>query len=164
VDLSRRIRHLRYGKGWGTDELAAHANISRTALIQIENGRTRNPQAGTLRKLSRALGVPLERLLETEPDAVDDAAVPRGSGLPTTTASTVVPGRFPSSERAEDLMEKLRVILRSTLAEGVARIVEDSFRLLQNRPPPISIERSRYASSIAPEASSSTRGRETPSS
>jgi transcriptional regulator with XRE-family HTH domain len=100
VDLSRRIRHLRYGKGWGTDELAAHANISRTALIQIENGRTRNPQAGTLRKLSRALGVPLERLLETEPDAVDDAAVPRASGLPTTTASTVVPGRFPSSERA----------------------------------------------------------------
>ena len=64
MDLSRRIRDLRYAKGWGPDELANRAKISRTALYQIERGNTSKPQAGTLRRISRALGVPLEILLE----------------------------------------------------------------------------------------------------
>ena len=67
MDLSRRIRDLRYAKGWGPDELASRAKISRTALYQIERGNTSKPQAGTLRRISRALGVPLEILLETAP-------------------------------------------------------------------------------------------------
>ncbi len=64
MNLSRRIRDLRYAKGWGPDELASRAKISRTALYQIERGNTSKPQAGTLRRISRALGVPLEILLE----------------------------------------------------------------------------------------------------
>ena len=63
MNLSRRIRDLRYAKGWGPDELANRAKISRTALYQIERGSTSKPQAGTLRRISRALGVPLEDLL-----------------------------------------------------------------------------------------------------
>jgi transcriptional regulator with XRE-family HTH domain len=61
MELSKRIRDLRYAKGWGPDELASRAKISRTALYQIERGNTSKPQAGTLRRISRALGVPLER-------------------------------------------------------------------------------------------------------
>ena len=67
MELSKRIRDLRYAKGWGPDELASRAKISRTALYQIERGNTSKPQAGTLRRISRALGVPLEVLLETTP-------------------------------------------------------------------------------------------------
>ena len=67
MNLAKRIRDLRYSKGWGPDELANRAKISRTALYQIERGNTSKPQAGTLRRISRALGVPLEILLDSTP-------------------------------------------------------------------------------------------------
>jgi transcriptional regulator with XRE-family HTH domain len=148
MNLSRRIRDLRYAKGWGPDELAGRAKISRTALYQIERGNTSKPQAGTLRRISRALGVPLEVLLETTPVPTDldaeasvNAATPTQSSLPVT-------GRGASSERAEELMEKFRLLLGSPLAEGVARIVEESFRLLPIIPPMTTGEPPRYAQPI----------------
>ena len=67
MNLSKKIRDSRYAKGWGPDELASRAKISRTALYQIERGSTSKPQAGTLRRISRALGVPLEVLLTPTP-------------------------------------------------------------------------------------------------
>jgi transcriptional regulator with XRE-family HTH domain len=157
MDLSRRIRDLRYAKGWGPDELASRAKISRTALYQIERGNTSKPQAGTLRRISRALGVPLEILLETAPN--ERALVPAANVTTPASASLVAPGRVPSSERAEELMEKFRLILGSPLAEGVARIVEESFRLLPIIPPPTSAEPSRYAPPIELKPVRHNRGR-----
>ena len=148
MDLSRRIRDLRYAKGWGPDELANRAKISRTALYQIERGNTSKPQAGTLRRISRALGVPLEILLEPAAITNERATVPSVNTPPATAMSLVAQGRMPSSERAEELIEKFRLILGSPLAEGVARIVEESFRLLPIIPPPTSGEPSRYAPPI----------------
>jgi transcriptional regulator with XRE-family HTH domain len=148
MDLSRRIRDLRYAKGWGPDELASRAKISRTALYQIERGNTSKPQAGTLRRISRALGVPLEILLETTALSNERAAVPASNVSTGNSVAFVGQGRIPSSERAEELIEKFRLILGSPLAEGVARIVEESFRLLPIIPPPTSGEPSRYAPPI----------------
>ena len=75
MNLAKRIRDLRYAKGWGPDELANRAKISRTALYQIERGNTSKPQAGTLRRISRALGVPLEILLDSTPLLADGGDV-----------------------------------------------------------------------------------------
>src|SRR4051812_29143402 len=116
MDLSRRIRDLRYAKGWGPDELASRAKISRTALYQIERGNTCKPQAGTLRRISRALGVPLEILLDTTAPN-DQALMSAQSSKTATSLSNPGPSRVPSSERAEELMEKFRLILGSPLAE-----------------------------------------------
>lgn len=148
MELSKRIRDLRYAKGWGPDELASRAKISRTALYQIERGNTSKPQAGTLRRISRALGVPLEVLLDMEP--LTHHEHPAGeSGLGIVSAapslSGALLGRMPSNERAEELLEKFRVLLASPLAEGVARIVEESFRLLPIIPPPAVGEPASYA-------------------
>ena len=52
MKLSRRIRDLRYAKGWGPDDLASRAKISRTALYQIESGKTELPRAATLRRIA----------------------------------------------------------------------------------------------------------------
>jgi transcriptional regulator with XRE-family HTH domain len=145
VNLSRRIRDLRYAKGWGPDELASRAKISRTALYQIERGNTSKPQAGTLRRISRALGVPLEILLDAPAVPADNDLVPVPAISAGTVSPNLAPGRSPSSDRAEELLEKFRMILASPLAEGVARIVEESFRLLPIIPPPASGEPSRYA-------------------
>lgn len=137
MNLAKRIRDLRYAKGWGPDELANRAKISRTALYQIERGNTSKPQAGTLRRISRALGVPLEVLLDStpllgeSPDGMESTlTAPSFGGL----ASAE---RLPTTERGEELMEKFRLLLASPLADGIARIVEESFRLLPIIPPPI---------------------------
>ncbi len=63
MSLAQRVRDIRYTKGWGPDELANRAEISRTALYQIESGKTGLPRAGTLRRIAVALDVPMEDLL-----------------------------------------------------------------------------------------------------
>jgi transcriptional regulator with XRE-family HTH domain len=63
MSLAQRVRDFRYSKGWGPDELASRAEISRTALYQIESGKTELPRAGTLRRIAVALDVPMEELL-----------------------------------------------------------------------------------------------------
>ncbi len=159
MDLSKRIRDLRYAKGWGPDELASRAKISRTALYQIERGNTSKPQAGTLQRISRALGVPLEILLEPAPRSSENAPRSIAHVVTSNSSSPTTPARVPSSERAEELMEKFRLILGSPLAEGVARIVEESFRLLPIIPPPTSAEPSRYAPPIELKPARHNRGR-----
>jgi transcriptional regulator with XRE-family HTH domain len=159
MNLSRRIRDLRYAKGWGPDELASRAKISRTALYQIERGNTSKPQAGTLRRISRALGVPLEILLDTPLVSTEGNSGTPANAVTASSASGIAPGRVPSSDRAEELLEKFRLILASPLAEGVARIVEESFRLLPIIPPPSSGEPSRYAPPIELKPAPHSRGR-----
>src|SRR5205814_3602837 len=89
-------------------------------------------------------GVPLEALLDITPLTSGDLP-----GEPSEVAVPALPpaalGRIPSADRAEELMEKFRVLLASPLAEGVARIVEESFRLLPIIPPPAAGESSGYA-------------------
>jgi transcriptional regulator with XRE-family HTH domain len=160
MELAKRIRDLRYAKGWGPDELASRAKISRTALYQIERGNTSKPQAGTLRRISRALGVPLEILLNMEPITHHEGqgGEPAGMVTPVPVVSpSMASTRLPSADRAEELLEKFRLLLASPLAEGVARIVEESFRLLPIIPPPSPEDHSSYAP--ANEMSSMRRGR-----
>lgn len=142
MNLSRRIRDLRYAKGWGPDELASRAKISRTALYQIERGNTSKPQAGTLRRISRALGVPLEVLLETTPVSSHEPMSDTSESVMTTALSTT---RIGSSDRGEELIEKFRLLLTSPMAEGIARIVEESYRLLPIIPSAHSSESQSYA-------------------
>jgi transcriptional regulator with XRE-family HTH domain len=145
MNLSKQIRDLRYAKGWGPDELSSRAKISRTALYQIERGNTSKPQAGTLRRICRALGVTLENLLENEPRAAQVTSEATTVAVPVP-VPTVQPSRGTSLDRADELIEKFRLLLMSPLAEGVARIVEESYRLLPIIPPPASGESPRYTS------------------
>ncbi len=81
MSLAQRVRDYRYSKGWGPDELANRAEISRTALYQIESGKTELPRAGTLRRIAVALEVPMEDLLGHEDDAADlKKATPQSRG------------------------------------------------------------------------------------
>jgi transcriptional regulator with XRE-family HTH domain len=136
MNLAKRIRDLRYSKGWGPDELANRAKISRTALYQIERGNTSKPQAGTLRRISRALGVPLEILLDSTPVLSDQIAADEQPDM-SPLSSTLMNGGGAErpSDRAEELTEKFRMLLASPLADGIARIVEESYRLLPIIPP-----------------------------
>ena len=134
MDVPRRIRELRYLKGWSTVELASRATISRSALNQLESGTTNKPHADTLKRIARALGVPMEALLEPTP-----VRNGRSARLPAHAAASPVvrpesATQF-SSARVEELVEIFTLLLSSPLAEAIARIVEESSRLIPIIPP-----------------------------
>jgi len=169
MTLAKRVRDCRYAKGWGPDELASRAEISRTALYQIESGKTELPRAGTLRRIAKALDVSIDVLLgnadvgtfqlssfaggATDPgparteDRSTEWMTQEGSHVKSTRASepfassgvseapagqeagqAVAFRALPLRER--DLTMKLHELLASPLGEGVARIVEESYRML----------------------------------
>ncbi len=151
MKLSSRIRQLRYAKGWGPDDLASRANISRTALYQIESGRTGLPRAATLRRIARALGVSPEKLLgedgpeAEQPTEVAAPQVAHEAATPTPTPEYATRPASPTFERAPtpepapgpmDLMQELeierkfRMLLHSPLRDAMVKIVEQSYRLL----------------------------------
>jgi transcriptional regulator with XRE-family HTH domain len=82
MSLAQRVRDIRYAKGWGPDELANRAEISRTALYQIESGKTGLPRAGTLRRIAVALDVPMEDLLGMEDQPEHTSVGTERHGLP----------------------------------------------------------------------------------
>jgi len=162
MSLAQRVRDYRYSKGWGPDELASRAAISRTALYQIESGKTELPRAGTLRRIALALDVSMEILLGHGDASPGNSAptparrVQRNSEwLPSEGGPLAIPGQrgatienldgsrfgvepqhmsagpdsfLPARER--ELAWKLHELLASPLGEGIARIVEESYRML----------------------------------
>ncbi len=139
MTLAQKVRDGRYAKGWGPDELANRASISRTALYQIESGKTEQPRAGTLRRIAQALDIPTEALLGAHLGVVSGHAAGNwasAAGPDAVRSADESPSmRFllddaSSLGRDSDLDRKFRELLASPLGEGVARIVEESHRIL----------------------------------
>ena len=63
IKLGKRIVELRNRKGWSQSDLARACGKDRQALEKLENGRV-NPTVYTLLEISKALDVPLSKLLE----------------------------------------------------------------------------------------------------
>jgi transcriptional regulator with XRE-family HTH domain len=165
MNLAKRIRDLRYSKGWGPDELANRAKISRTALYQIERGNTSKPQAGTLRRISRALGVPLEILLDSTPVLSEQMSSQEGFSDTTPLGHPMMSlgADRTYADRGEELTEKFRMLLASPLADGIARIVEESFRLLPIIPPPsMPVETTSRFAQVSADVELPRRGRGRP--
>lgn len=122
MTLAQRVRDFRYAKGWGPDELANRAEISRTALYQIESGKTGLPRAGTLRRIAVALDVSMDALLgeEEETDLHASSSERRSSaGYTSRAASHWLPGEggplslpssihMPSSRHHDDPRDHVR--------------------------------------------------------
>ncbi len=159
--LAQRVRDFRYSKGWGPDELASRAAISRTALYQIESGKTELPRAGTLRRIALALDVSMETLLGNEAaNAMAQHAAAGMAGASARPGSAWAPvegggmtanghrtARYDGAEtrfgvefattpdgqahaRERELVKKLHELLATPLGDPVARIVEETYRLL----------------------------------
>jgi transcriptional regulator with XRE-family HTH domain len=171
MTLAKRVRDSRYSKGWGPDELASRAAISRTALYQIESGKTELPRAGTLRRIAQALEVSMESLLGQVDGAGKTLAVV-GAGSHNSPVSTATRHRAVSSDwfptegtdlspavrrskfeandgsrfavehvsaydhgsvtrdRERELSSKLHDLLSSPFGDAVARILDETHRML----------------------------------
>ena len=156
MTLAQQVRDYRYAKGWGPDELAVRASISRTALYQIESGKTENPRAATLRRIAEALGVATESFLgngglgmvsiPSESRVEESCSVGQGAAslesledVEAFRFNPMTQGRFANgatwmiNHRERDLERKFRELLRTPYGESLARIVEESYRLVPRR-------------------------------
>jgi transcriptional regulator with XRE-family HTH domain len=134
MTLAQRVRDGRYAKGWGPDELASRADISRTALYQIESGKTEHPRASTLRRIAEALMVPTESLLGMLPAGASQRIEPEAIRLTPTAQPTLSIGAgWSITHRDRDIERKFTELLRTPLGEGLARIVEETYRLMPSR-------------------------------
>ena len=155
MGLARKIRDLRYEKGWGPDELAFQAQRFHVPLLyQIERGGTVSKASGSdLEEGFRApLGVPLESLLAAASTSDEDTTARFERIADVTSVSRAFPTSAGSSDRGDELIEKFRMLLASPLAEGVARIVEESFRLLPIIPASVAANQRRNGVSVEVES------------
>lgn len=60
-----RIKELREAKGWSQNKLAKESGLAQSFIHAIEAGK-KSPTMRSLRKLSQALGVPIERIIQYE--------------------------------------------------------------------------------------------------
>jgi transcriptional regulator with XRE-family HTH domain len=61
--LGRVLKTLREDKGLTQVDLAKRANVERTYIVKLESGNKKNPSLDILKKLAKALGVPVTELL-----------------------------------------------------------------------------------------------------
>lgn len=80
MDIGKRIHDLREERGLTQREVARRAGLTPSGVGFIEHGQTRNPSAETVVAIARALGVPVEELLEEPALAVGEAEAPRETG------------------------------------------------------------------------------------
>ena len=64
VRLGRRIRDLRRQRGWRQIDLAAHAELSKTHVCELEVGK-REVGLKTLERLAQALDVKISDLMKS---------------------------------------------------------------------------------------------------
>jgi XRE family transcriptional regulator of biofilm formation len=58
------LKRIREARGMTQDALARKAKISKPYISQIENGIRKSPSLPVLRRLAKALGVPVTELLQ----------------------------------------------------------------------------------------------------
>ncbi len=63
ASLAKRLKQLRSEKGWTQRQLATKAKLSLGYIARLETGHY-DPQLSTLRKLAKALGVAVGKLVE----------------------------------------------------------------------------------------------------
>ena len=61
--IGQRIVELRSQKGWTQSDLARASNKDRQAIEKLENGKV-NPTVYSLYEISKALEVPLKKLMD----------------------------------------------------------------------------------------------------
>ena len=57
------LKEIRTKKGWSQRELAEKAETTGAYIAMLETGRKQNPSLAVLKRLAKALGVPVTELL-----------------------------------------------------------------------------------------------------
>jgi len=63
ANLAKKVKQLREKLGLSQEKLARLADVSNNTIINIEAGKQDNPTIDTLKKVAKALGIPVEDLI-----------------------------------------------------------------------------------------------------
>ena len=63
TNLAKKVKRLREKSGLSQEKLARLADVSNNTIINIEAGKQNNPTIDTLKKVARAMNVPVEELI-----------------------------------------------------------------------------------------------------
>lgn len=64
--LAQNIKKHRKKKGISQDKLSKLAGVTYNTVIKIESGATLNPRVKTLNRIAKALGVTVDKLLNSK--------------------------------------------------------------------------------------------------
>ena len=63
TNLAKKVKQLREKLGLSQEKLARLADVSNNTIINIEAGKQDNPTIDTLKKVAKALDIPVENLI-----------------------------------------------------------------------------------------------------
>ena len=63
TNLVKKVKQLREKLGLSQERLARLADVSNNTIINIEAGKQDNPTIDTLKKVAKALNIPVEELI-----------------------------------------------------------------------------------------------------
>ncbi len=63
-NIAKTVKRLREKMGISQEKLARLADVSNNTIIDIEAGKQQNPTIETLKKIAKALNVPIEDLIK----------------------------------------------------------------------------------------------------
>ena len=63
TNLVKKVKQLREKLGLSQEKLARLADVSNNTIINIEAGKQDNPTIDTLKKVAKALNIPVEELI-----------------------------------------------------------------------------------------------------
>jgi DNA-binding XRE family transcriptional regulator len=63
TNLAKKVKQLREKLGLSQEKLARLADVSNNTIINIEAGKQDNPTIDTLKKVAKALDIPVEDLI-----------------------------------------------------------------------------------------------------
>ena len=62
--VSKNIRRIRQEKGMSQDRLSKKADLALNTIVKVETGENPNPTVETLKKIAKALGIPVSDLFK----------------------------------------------------------------------------------------------------
>ena len=122
TDLGRTLFELREGLGWSQTRLHRESGVSRVTLSKLETGQITTPKMETLRKLARALGVPVEDLLHPKDERPSPEAPEEYEGQPMDSTAEML-DRV-TEEVLEPLIRQRRALIKSWRDRGVDALQE----------------------------------------
>lgn len=60
--MKNRVQSYRWKRGWSEAQLAKYAEVDRSVICKLENGKTKNPSIKVAFKIADALGVDVREL------------------------------------------------------------------------------------------------------
>jgi transcriptional regulator with XRE-family HTH domain len=61
--IAEKLKRARKKAGLSQDRLARKADVAYNTVVKIESGENKNPTIETLRKLAKALNMPIDKLI-----------------------------------------------------------------------------------------------------